>query len=514
MGKLLSTSKKTILDSIRTSIQANNIYYYAFAANPVSQTSVSNVSNDDYSTTFLNIWNLLIGKKLSNTNFLGVIDRVTWTTNTVYTRYDNTVDLSNSEFYVISEPSEVGGVYNLFKCIDNANGARSTDKPTQVQPTSFTTSDGYIWRYICSTSTVIKNRFSTDDYFPIYANTSLIESTYDYSGVEVIVISNSGSGYTTYANGRVEDIIVDTDLRTAVKISSDTEDSEGHTDLSFYNNCAVYFVNNNNPTTNQLAVITEHKSNSTGNWLIFDTSPNTTNITTTTLYRIAPHVKFDTDGDVDPIAYAVINTTSNSIGNVVIIENGYGITRANIQIVSGTGSGANLYAICPPPGGHGTDPLSELNMKGIGIQFQFYASESNTIPQNILYNKIGLLVNPYALTSNNTKGEAYIANTFEATLQANVTGSVTYSVGETITGNTSKAKGVVAFSNSTVLHMVGDKDFSNGEVVSNGSTQTTITINTLGDIYTKDIYPLYVQNIDNIQRANGQIEEFKIILQV
>ena len=93
---------------------------------------------------------------------------------------------------------------------------------------------------------------------------------------------------------------------------------------------------------------------------------------------------------------------------------------------------------------------------------------------------------------------------------------VVFTVGDTVKGANSKASGQVVFSNSTVLYLTGDKYFSNNETVvsSDGTKSTALTINTYGDIFVDDVYPLYVQNIDNVARSNTQSETFKLIIQV
>ena len=123
--------------------------------------------------------------------------------------------------------------------------------------------------------------------------------------------------------------------------------------------------------------------------------------------------------------------------------------------------------------------------------------------------------NPYSLNSNNTKGSYYSSNIFSQILEANIS-SGTYTNGEIVIGNTSSAKGIVVYSNSSVVHLIGDKKFSNGEYItnSNGNVSSQITINTLGDIYTKDLVPLYVRDVNTVTRANNQIEAFKLIIQV
>jgi len=509
MGVFLSNFKSSIIDDIKNSITSNTSQYYAFAASPVANTSANN-NLDDYTSTFINDWTLLFGKKLRETNFMPVIRNITWQSNTIYTRYDNTQDLSNSDFYVVVKPEEVGGTYNIFKCIDNANGGYSTYSPNQIQSTSFTLGDGYTWRYMYSISNINYNRFATFDYLPVYANTSLSETAFNYSGVEVVMISNSGVGYETYHDGKLQSIA----NSTLIQVENDAS-----TDNHYYTRNSIYIYSNNGSFPAQLRNITSYISNSQ-NWVYLDEPlSNTSSINiNNAFYKISPRIQFDTDGDVEPKAYSVINATSNSISNVVIIETGSDISRANAVVVSNTtyGSGANLYCIVPPAGGHGSNPENELITKGLGVYFEFKGTESNTITINTTYNKVGIIKNPYTLNSNNTKGSIYSSNLFSQILEANVSPSATFSNGDMVTGNTSGAKGIVVFSNSTVLHLVGDKEFEDGEYInsSNGLVSTAISINTLGDLYAKDIIPLYVRDIESVSRTNNQVEAFKLIIQV
>jgi hypothetical protein len=72
------------------------------------------------------------------------------------------------------------------------------------------------------------------------------------------------------------------------------------------------------------------------------------------------------------------------------------------------------------------------------------------------------------------------------------------------------------FANSSQVFLVGDKDFANGEFLSNTTALniTAMSITTRGDLYTKDIIPLYVQNINNVDRQPNQSESFKIIIKL
>lgn len=511
MGIITQNFKKALIDEFRYSITANTSQYYAFVSGPESTNSVANNTLDDYSISYESDWKLLFGKKLSNTNVVPVIKNIPWQSNTVYHKYDGKQDLSNSNFYVVTTPEEVGGYYNVYKCINNANAANSTIKPDLVEEASFTKSDGYIWKYMYSISSANYSKFATADYIPVYSNTNMQESAYDYSGVEVITISNGGIGYSGYNDGVIRSVSNSSVLQISNEASNDND---------FYAKSAIY-IYNEEPATSQLKNITQYVSNTSGKWVYIDTPANTTNIIpSTTQYLIRPRVLFNTDGEEQPSAYCTINTTSNSIHSIIILNTGYGISRAEASIVSNSGYGATLYCIVPPPGGHASDPEKELNVKGMSVYFEFNSTESNTlpikIPINTSYNRIGIFKDPHSLTANNTKGAIYSNTTFNQVLEANVSSAVTFEVGDIVTGNTSKAKGMVVFSNTTAVHLVGDKHFETGEYIvsSNNLVSTIFTINTLGNIYAKDITPLYVKNIDDVARTNGQSEAFKLIIQV
>jgi hypothetical protein len=110
----------------------------------------------------------------------------------------------------------------------------------------------------------------------------------------------------------------------------------------------------------------------------------------------------------------------------------------------------------------------------------------------------------------------FSSNTFSQVLKANTNPVYTFNTGETVTGVLSGAKGIVVFANSTQVYLSGDKKFIDGELVANaaGSQVTTISIQTRGDIYTKDLKPIYVQNINNVNRLDDQTETFKLIIKV
>lgn len=508
MGKLLPNYKQLVVDDI---INSGN-YYYGIAANPVPLTgNVVAVTSDDYLSSFNPMWQLLFGKLVGLNDLIQVIDNVIWTSGTVYERYDNTLDMSDKQFYVITEPVLTGGNYNVYKCIDNNNGGPSNNKPDLVQTTSFTKSDGYTWRYITSISNANWIKFATSSYAPIYSNTTVSAQASLNSGVEVVVIANGGLGYSSYHDGIVQGF---SESNSSIIQISDA----GSTTSGFYQNNAIYIYSG---ITGEVQTISSYVANSTGKFVILQQEANTNNIIPgETLYKISPKVLFETDGVLDPQAYSVINTVSNSIYSVVIIEPGEEISWANVSIQSNTiyGSGANVYAIVPPPGGHGSDPAAELFTTGYSVAVSFVGDETATIPDNVSYNKIGLIANPYEIVQTNGSKDTslYSSNSFSSVLKANVASPITFTVGEQLVGANSGARGTVAFSNTSVVYLTGDKTFANIEYVTSTVTNQTVEmeINTRGDIYTKDLKPTYIQNVVDVERAVGQTEAWKLIIKI
>ena len=508
MGRLQPSYKKAIFDEFVYSISSNNSHYYGFVSNE-QDSSNTVIPKDIYSSNFDFTWNMIFGKKLKETDLIPIIKKNFWNSNTIYDKYDNTDEnlIIRDNFYVITEPQEGGGYYHVYVCIDNFGNSSSTVRPESVQIDSFVTlPDNYQWKYITSISTQTYNKFATNEYFPIHPNTAISQSASIDSGVNKIVVNNGGAGYVEYTSG----VIQSNPSSTLVQIANNSSITTG-----FYNNTTIRIFNTTGAP--QIRTISNYISNNSGKWVSVDIPLNTALITSnSTLYYISPKVVVRTDGTANPLAVSVVNTSSNSISSIEIYDIGANISWAEATIQSNYGSGANLYCIVPPPGGFGLDPAIELDMKGYCIAFDFDGTEGNTIIYSIDYNKIGLIKNPAVITAAGNKGSnIYSSNTFSSLLSANV--SYTFIPGDTLTGTLTGAVGKVVFANSTTVFLSGDKYFSNGEPVSTKSINdvaNNINITSRGNIYNKDLTPLYIQNISEVTRGENQKESFKIIIKL
>lgn len=88
-----------------------------------------------------------------------------WATGEIYSAFDPDVELSQYGTTLPSVYVMVGD--NIYKCIDNNNGAQSTDEPTGTQLGLVLMSDGYIWKYMGTVDPLDKLQFSTDGFVPV-----------------------------------------------------------------------------------------------------------------------------------------------------------------------------------------------------------------------------------------------------------------------------------------------------------------------------------------------------------
>jgi hypothetical protein len=85
--------------------------------------------------------------------------------------------------------------YNVYKCLDNNNGAISLYKPigTTVDPVTFP--DGYMWKFLYNIPIALRTKFLTDEYVPVV--TALRNQFYSNGNIQTIRVDQAGSGYSS-----------------------------------------------------------------------------------------------------------------------------------------------------------------------------------------------------------------------------------------------------------------------------------------------------------------------------
>lgn len=144
--------------------------------------------------------NTVFMREISPNDVCLVIDRYNWVANNAYDMYDyysesypsttGATSLDTAYFYVVTDE------FNVYKCLFNNNGGLSTIKPTGTQVTPFVTADGYMWKFMYTIPTYLRNKFLSTTQMPVV---NAIQNAYYSDGkLEKLVINAKGSRY--YAN--------------------------------------------------------------------------------------------------------------------------------------------------------------------------------------------------------------------------------------------------------------------------------------------------------------------------
>jgi hypothetical protein len=97
--------------------------------------------------------------------------------------------LEEANFYVLTED------YNVYKCLDNNNNARSTAKPLGTSTSPITSADGYVWKFMYTVPINLRSKFLSEDQMPVVS--ALSNQFYSNGAMDSIIINNKGTGYTT-----------------------------------------------------------------------------------------------------------------------------------------------------------------------------------------------------------------------------------------------------------------------------------------------------------------------------
>lgn len=374
----------------------NTIYYVGAHRSTRFPTEPSSVPDPGTSIedTFYNLYDeLIFGKHVTTEDVTHMIRNIPWTANTVYDMYDSVMtDPEEKNFYVVSPEA---GSYHVFKCLNNNDGAASTYPPlrSQTEPEDefYVTSDNYQWKFMYSITPSQYQKFATNAYVPLFANTEV--ASYAVNGsIDTIVIENAGSRYRSYAAGSIAEAAIGGNTQIfAIESSTMTLSSNAN----FYDNCSIYI--DNGAGDGEIRTILDYYSTGGQRRIVVD-RPFDTIPTRNSEFKIAPRVIISGDGQ-NASARAEVNS-NGAITDVIIINRGSNYTFADIAVVGNTGStsasttSAKLRAIISPPGGHGSDPINELYANRVGISIDFDKSEANTIPVVNDYRKFTLIKDP------------------------------------------------------------------------------------------------------------------------
>lgn len=386
-------------ESFVEAIQTENYYVFASRHTPFS-IAADGATDDNPPTpadTTLNALTLydqmLFGKKVLTEQTTTMIKRYNWVANTAYAMYDDAdINLDTKQFYVVTD---VGTDLNVYKCLNNNNGARSTQKPSDVDTSPIEyLDDGYVWKYMYTIDDFSARKFATTEFVPVIPNNDVTAAAIP-GAIEVIAIDDGGAGYRNFTIGSFPDETAINIQGSQLKYGLGINASEIN---SYYNNCLIKITSG--PARGEYRLITDYTITG-GRRVITLNRPFITIPRATDSYEIYPNVHIqDISGTstANCVARAIINANSGySVSKIEVLSGGenYRITTADIRtsnIVAVT-TAASIIPVISPPGGHGSNINNELRARYVGIASSFTGNTSPLIAQND-FRTVGILRGP------------------------------------------------------------------------------------------------------------------------
>lgn len=485
---------------------------------------------------------ILFVKRVQGSDACLLVPRRDWVSGTVYDKYDDDYSVANpslsgatslreSTFYVMTSD------YNVYKCIDNNNGATSTRKPESTGTEIFELNDGYKWKFMFQVSVADRGKFLTTDYIPVRKASGTGQPAFDINGsVDAITLDTGGSGYTSapivtiQGDGYGASASATIDSGTG-EVTGLTLDSTGFG----YSFALVEFTGGtSDPLNSATAHVTLGATDTpTQQSLVESTAiPGTIDrievLDSGTDYTEGDAiVNIEGDGQ-GATALPVINVRGEITG-VSIVSPGQGYTWATVTITQtiGTGIDAEFRVVVSPIGGHGSNAQKELFATNLGVNVSFVNDNDDIIvgdeyasspPAGNDFRQIGIIKNITGFES--------------STLYSNTTGTPCYIVGVTNPGeynlddsieSSDGGKFVViqkVDSNRDGTYDVVYLQRLSGDIPNTSTTLNNLTTGSTGltinsvtdpeiDVYSGDI--LYMDNRRPVIRDVDQTETIKVV---
>lgn len=452
--------------------------------------------------------NMFAAKQITTLDVQTVLPRKQWIPNIVYKQYDDIIDLNDlvSDEINVKSMFVVSNTFNVYKCLDNNNGNPSTIEPTGDYNTSngfIFTDDNYVWKYMYNVKEY--NKYLTYEWIPVPSSINELEYNTNENNIingtlNKVIITNPGSGYydtivTAYRFEQNQSII------RLVHLEGVEKDMSISADQLFVGT----YIKDIDPSSNTVILSLPSRSNSI----------------TDVPVRVSTRFVINGDGNND---FVVEAESSNTINRVKTFSIGTNYSYADV-IIYGTGIGANARAIISPINGHGYNPAKELGAKNIMITTKFGESDSTEgglISQNTSFRQYGLLSGPYKYNENTPisfmNANTIISQTFDIIVNPGV---VDYEINENIYQGpnleTSFFSGILHDQDkvNNILKLTNVKGVCKKGILIKG--ESSIATRSVIEIKPPEFQPymgdiLFANNIPKVQRAYGQAENIKFVI--
>lgn len=517
MALLLRTlARNELARSFYRDIVNENDFFYFFVGKttewPVVGTPETPLDTESYNGQTHR--NMMFVKRIQSSDAVMMIRRIDWTAGTTYDHYEDTVDLSTKDFYVLTDDMRV------YKCLNNNGGGPSYNKPNSTDTTNaFLLPDGYVWKYMFKVEASDQLKFLTPDYIPVRKMAGVGVPLYDINGeIDDITVTAGGSDYDPL------------DLPTVLIHG----DGVGATATAVVTGDAITDITINNSGYGYSFAYIEIVDNGTGSGAAAEVSLGNNPISLVQENIEAAAVP----GTVDRIDVTAIGQNYSSgdvlvsitgdgsgaeaiayvdnlgrISRVDVTNPGTGYTFAEITFnnILGFGSGATATATISPYYGHGANPVKELYAKTVCLSVNL-TNDTTDYFYNNDFRQLGIVKNPL-----NDELANFMDDTGTTCYVITVSDITKYSADD-IVWSDGGGRFIVAqiktATNQVYLLPIIPIINSSSTLTNNTKSITGLTINTLTspDVVNTTGEILYIENRLPINRQADQVEKIRSVI--
>ena len=384
-------------------VQAGN--YYLFVS---CDSNEPTINSDSSKKSFLE--RALFGKRIDPEEVYYAIKNYPWQQNTIYTQYDDEVDLSDSKYYAVVYPeNNETGDYKVYKCLFNNYGSPSINAPnySEVTPDQiYETGDGYVWKYMYSLTEFEFDKYNTRGYIPVFQDTTPTNG--DTSEINQIYITNpdSNRGYES-VNGTIFQVSRGTENKVVISVIAGSINPIEN----YYSNYSFYVTNEDNVSIVYEVDTYVYNSPTRATITLKEGVPLDGVLIESTSFQILPRIKILGDG-TGAQAIPRVSSEDGTISKIIMLNKGSGYTRAIATIPDPFGFDPNtlsslderiiLRPVISPPGKHGNNIANELSSRRALIYNGINEFDNDIIPTINVFGSVGIVKDPEFKTANTT----------------------------------------------------------------------------------------------------------------
>lgn len=403
MAEVLTTKlKNDTLRLFQEDILENEFYIAVSSISIDTLTSIDAVNSQYSKNQFKE--NILFGKRCESSDIKFMIKYYPWQKDTVYTQYDDKVNLENSNFYsVVGPTNNDSGDYRVYKCLSNNNGAASTTPPNYNPTTDrqiYRTPDGYVWKFMYYITEQQFEAYNAIGFVPLIEPFDINPANTSITGSEVsdIFVENyiDNAGYASVDNG----IIAGPPGNDSTLLLRNDFLSEIN---NYYSGMTIY-ITISGSTESKAYVIDTYTWDAAADRgrLKVIGDPRGDGVIINSSFKIVPTVTIQGDGTG---AVAIPRVVEGRITNIEVIETGTGYNNISATVVDPTFDfspddptsidvRAVLRPVLSPFGGHNYNLIDELHCRHVLLYSYITETDNNQIGATNSYSSVGLIKNP------------------------------------------------------------------------------------------------------------------------